>query len=495
MRPSARANQWQERRYPSTSCKGGPGGGSPEPGRSNRTPRPGYRNATPRWELGDELMRGSSLIRRAVRVLGAAGLIGILVMLWAGTAHAQASGGESVEGGVRNERLVNGKTVRDPVAGVRIAFYRADGTELGTVTTAADGSFSLPLPGPGDYQAKIDVSSLPKGVRLQSDAQADVRFSVRPDEAHPYFYTLGQDTRTQESKISQLPQTVANGLKFGLIIAICAVGLSLIYGTTGLANFAHGELVTLGAIVAWNFNQRVGWNVLVAAPFGILAAAAAAGAMELGVYRPMRGRGIGLTSMMIVSIGIGLGMRYVFQYTFGGRSRAFAQFAVQRALDLPLSIELTPRTLITMVICVVTLVGVALFLLKTREGKAVRAVSDNPDLSSATGINTDRVILVVWVMGGALAGLGGVLLGLDEQVRWDSGFSLLLLMFAAITLGGLGNPFGALVGSIVVGLFVELWTWVFSSVVELKTLGALIALIVILLVRPQGILGTKERVG
>ena len=101
----------------------------------------------------------------------------------------------------------------------------------------------------------------------------------------------------------------------------------------------------------------------------------------------------------------------------------------------------------------------------------------------------------MWVVGGALAGLGGILLGLEQQVRWDMGFSLLLLMFAAITLGGLGNPFGALVGGVIIGIFVELWTWIFPNVVELKNIGALLALILILLIRPQGILGRKERVG
>ncbi len=95
-------------------------------------------------------------------------------------------------------------------------------------------------------------------------------------------------------------------------------------------------------------------------------------------------------------------------------------------------------------------------------------MSDNPELASATGINTNRVILLVWVTGGALAGLGGVLLGLDEQVRWNMGFTLLLLMFAAITVGGLGNPYGALVGALLIGLTVELWTWIFPGAVELK---------------------------
>ncbi len=167
---------------------------------------------------------------------------------------------------------------------------------------------------------------------------------------------------------------------------------------------------------------------------------------------------------------------------------------MQSALDIgPFS--LTKRDLISMAICVLVLLAVALFLQRSRQGKAIRAVSDNPELSSATGINTNRVILLVWVAGGALAGLGGVLLGLDEQVRWNMGFTLLLLMFAAITVGGLGNPYGALVGALLVGLAVELWTWIFPGAVELKNTGALITLIVVLLVRPQGLLGRKERVG
>jgi neutral amino acid transport system permease protein len=167
---------------------------------------------------------------------------------------------------------------------------------------------------------------------------------------------------------------------------------------------------------------------------------------------------------------------------------------VQEAMDIG-PISLTRRDLISMATCVVILIGVALFLQRSRQGKAIRAVSDNPDLASATGINTNRVILLVWIAGGALAALGGILLGLDEQVRWNMGFTLLLLMFAAITVGGLGNPYGALAGALLIGLTVEMWTWIFPGAVELKTTGALITLILVLLVRPQGLLGRKERVG
>jgi branched-chain amino acid transport system permease protein len=101
----------------------------------------------------------------------------------------------------------------------------------------------------------------------------------------------------------------------------------------------------------------------------------------------------------------------------------------------------------------------------------------------------------VWIVGGALAGLGGIFYGLEYGVKWDMGFTLLLLMFAAITLGGLGNPFGALLGAVVIGIFVELWSWVVPNANDLKNVGALIALIVLLLIRPQGLLGSKERIG
>ena len=139
------------------------------------------------------------------------------------------------------------------------------------------------------------------------------------------------------------------------------------------------------------------------------------------------------------------------------------------------------------------LVLAGLFVLYSRTGKAMRAVSDNPSLAAASGIDVNRVVLLVWVLGGGLAGLAGVLLGLSQQVKFEMGFNLLLLIFAGVILGGIGTAFGALVGSLVVGLFVTVSTlWIPS---ELKNVAALAVLILILLFRPQGILGRAERVG
>jgi neutral amino acid transport system permease protein len=431
------------------------------------------------------------LIRRLLCALAVAGFVVLGVA--AGTAAAQQDSKELLRGNVTNEQP-DEDPPRVPVPNVKLTVAQVGGAEVGVATTGADGKYELPLPGPGDYTVTIDQSTLPDGVELRDEAQAEVTVNIRPNERQVLNYNLGQSTRQTESRLEQLPQAIANGIKFGLIIAIAAIGLSLIYGTTGLSNFSHGELVTLGAVVTWWMNQSVGLHLLAAIPFGIAAGALGGYLSEAGLWRPLRRKGVSLTSMMIVSIGVGLAARYVFLFTFGGRSRAYRQYAVQEAVGIG-PIDMTKRELLTVLVCVVVLVGVALFLQKSRRGKAIRAVSDNPDLASATGINTNRVIMLVWVSGGALAGLGGIMLGLDQQVTWNMGFTSLLLMFAAITVGGLGNPYGALVGSLVVGLAVELWPWVFPSAVELKNAGALIILILVLLVRPQGLLGRKERVG
>jgi branched-chain amino acid transport system permease protein len=195
---------------------------------------------------------------------------------------------------------------------------------------------------------------------------------------------------------------------------------------------------------------------------------------------------------MVISVGLSIALKNIFLHRFLSRRRPYADYANQTAMELgPISI--TRRDLIVTVVSLVVLVAVALALQRTRIGKATRAVSDNAALASATGINSEQIIRIVWFAGGALAALGGVFNGLDEQVSFEMGARLLFVMFAGITLGGLGSAFGALIGGFLVGLFVELATFVVPS--ELKNAPALIVLILVLLIRPQGILGRAERVG
>lgn len=196
--------------------------------------------------------------------------------------------------------------------------------------------------------------------------------------------------------------------------------------------------------------------------------------------------------MFIISIGVSLFLRHLLLIFYGGRREQYDQYALQSEIDIgPVSI--TPRDLTVTIIAILVIVGVGLMLQRTRMGKAMRAVSDNRDLAESSGIDVNRVILFVWILGGGLAALGGVFYGLTTAVYWDMGFNLLLLMFAGVILGGLGSAFGAVVGSLVVGLVAQLSTLWFPT--ELQNAWALLALIIVLLVRPQGILGRAERVG
>jgi branched-chain amino acid transport system permease protein len=196
--------------------------------------------------------------------------------------------------------------------------------------------------------------------------------------------------------------------------------------------------------------------------------------------------------MMIVSIGLAIFLRNLYQYLFGSNPESYSEYATLSPLDW-MPVPMTAVGLATIVTCVVVLVAVSVALQRTRTGKATRAVADNPALASSSGIDVDRVISVVWIVGTALAGLSGFLLGLTQQVEYQMGLKILLLVFAAVTLGGLGTIWGAMLGSLIVGVFIEVSTVVIPS--ELKNVGALAILIIILLVRPQGLLGRAERVG
>lgn len=392
----------------------------------------------------------------------------------------------------------SGKNVRLPVADIEIVVVDASGVEVSRGLTGADGRFRAVVAEKGTYLVEIDLDRLPDGVVTDAasgtskEVQVGAGVVVGGSSDLVVNFFVGESQREVKSKLSLLPQAFANGILLAAIVAITSIGLSLVFGTTGLSNFAHGELVTIGATLAYMFNHEVGsLPLLLSALLGVVGTALVAAWSERSIWRPLRRRGTSLTSMMVVSIGLALAVRYLIQFLFGGDDQ-FYRLATQTPVDLG-PVELTPRSIIIIVVTFVTLTGVALFLLRARFGKAIRAVSDNPSLASATGINSDRVILIVWVIGGALAALGGVFYGMEFGVSWDMGSLLLLLMFAAITLGGLGNPFGAMLGSLVVGVFVELWAWAFTT--DLKTVGALVALILLLLVRPQGLLGQKERLG
>ena len=378
----------------------------------------------------------------------------------------------------------------DPVSDVTV---KIDGNGFNAETeTDADGKWRLYVPEKDAYTLTVDESTLPEGVIVEgASASQQVEFGLTGTKIVNLF--LGEGVRETTSFIDQLASRVVGGLNFGLLLGLASMGAALIYGTTRLSNFAHGEMVTWGAVIALmctSFWQLPLWLGIVAA---VLSGGVLGLAMDAGIWRPLRRRGLGIVQLMIVSIGLSLALRYFQQYLIGGRTHQ-----LPGASPTPLKfgpISLSYIDIIGMSISIVVILAVAYFLTRTRIGKATRAISDNPQLAAASGIDVDKVVRIVWVLAGMLAAISGVLWAYFRPgVKWDMGMQMLLLIFVAITLGGLGSAFGALMGSIIVGLAVEVST-LLGVPSDLKYATALVALVVILLVRPQGLLGRKERLG
>jgi len=378
----------------------------------------------------------------------------------------------------------------EPLRGVRIS-VEGGGYEAETETDE-EGRWTLGVPEKGEYELTLDEDTLPEGVVVaEGQATVTAEFGLTNRKAVNFF--LGEGQRTTTDIGAQVLIRLVNGLNFGLLLALAAIGLSLIFGTTGLSNFAHAEMVTFGALMVLTFGVDLALPIWLAIIIALVLSAALGWTLDAALWKPLRKRGVGLIPLMIVSIGLSLAIRYTYQFFYGGGTRQLP------GATIPSDIHLGPITLswidvASMATSIVVLLAFAFFLLRTRIGKATRAVSDNPSLAAASGIDVDRVIRIVWVTGAVLAGLSGILWAYFRPgVSWDMGFQILLLIFAAVTLGGLGTAFGALVGSLIVGLFIELSTLWLPS--DLKYVGALIVLILVLLFRPQGILGRRERIG
>lgn len=440
-------------------------------------------------------------------VVGALAAIMAVVGL-AGTAAAQDSD-LAIRVQVRDQqRDAQGRPDNQPVAGVTIRLLDADGNEIADGVTDEQGVVIFPVPERADYTVVLDEDSLPDDLALAANSAAEQ--SIGTDSfittTRAVTFLTGQSQSVGQSTFEKVMQRLADGIRFGLIIAMCSVGLSLLFGTTGLTNFAYGELVSFGALIAFFLNVTgIGllsflpliddegrMHLFIAVPIAVVVGGVFGWLNDWAIFGRLRRRGVGLITQMVVTVGLSILLRNLYLIQFGGQTRPLRQYTVQKGVDLG-PITITPRDLVTAIISLIVLLLVGSALQYTRLGKAVRAVSDNPSLASATGINSERVIRLVWVAGGALAALGGIFRAMDEEVGFDMGSRLLFLMFAGITLGGLGSAFGALVGGFFVGVFVEMATFVVPS--ELKNTPALLILILVLLLRPQGILGRGDRVG
>lgn len=440
--------------------------------------------------LGDSRSAKTFIVKFCLSIVGGIGLLSGFTS----SVGAASSDDYSIIASVQNQTLVDGSTSRVPVAGVAVTVTKSDGAKIGEGITDETGLVTIGVPNRDDYLISIDTKSLPDDLVLIDAEKATVSIPkdlFTTNTKRVTFFT-GEGASSGATETERILQRLSDGIRLGIIIAMCSVGLSLVFGTTGLTNFAHGEMVTFGGLMAFYFNVILEIPILISGPVVIVLGGLFGLLFNWGIFARLSKRGIGLISQLVVTVGLSIMLRNIYLFQFGGRTKQLSSYSKQVNIEIG-PIGITPRDLTTAILGVIILVSVALFLQRSRLGKAIRAVSDNVQLASATGIDTRKVIKIVWFAGGALAATGGIFRGLDEQVSFSMGSDLLFLMFAGITLGGLGSAFGALIGGFLIGIFVEMSSLFVPS--ELKVAPALFILIVVLIVRPQGILGKSQRVG
>lgn len=406
-------------------------------------------------------------------------------------------------------------TTGDPAGGVNLKLSGKGTTDA--TATDDNGRWTFSVTRAGEYTVTVDVDSLPEGQFAKaSDARTlnaslfqstSALFPLTDDAAAAATPSAPgaaeQGEEGEEANPAAKPsasgsfswprfwQQAASGIRMGLLLALGAVGLSLVFGTTGLSNFAHAEMLSMGGILAFLAMQLTG-NIWISGALVVVVMAAFGWFQDLVLWKPLRKKRLSLTQMMIVSIGFSIVLQNIFQFFFGANILRIDPSTPKTVTIL--GITLTVQSYVAMGIALLAIIGVALVMKYTRFGRATRAVADNRPLAEASGINVDGVIRSVWTVGVALAGLSGVLLGLVlNGIAWNTGWHYLLLLFAAVILGGIGTTFGAIVGALIIGLVIEMANiWLPG---DLKHAAALFILIVVLLVRPQGLFGRKERIG
>ncbi len=298
-----------------------------------------------------------------------------------------------------------------------------------------------------------------------------------------------------------------NGLLLGIIISVASVALSLLYGVTRIVNFAHGEIIALGAIMTLFFSNPIdskilfldrfaplGMNFSISIVIAILICGIFGGLLEIFLFRPLRKSEVGNIAVLVVTIGLSIFFRHLYLLFATGRVQNFPLELERRQTYL--FFDMTPRNFQVLVAGLIVMIFIGLFLSYTKIGKAMRAVRDSNELANVSGINSDNIILFTWIASSMLAGLAGIFQAIINDVRYNMGFLILLLIFAGTVLGGIGTSFGAMVGGLLIGIFVQVSVALpfMEGHTEAKNAVALAIMILILLFRPQGIFGQKERI-
>ncbi|MGB6240748.1 MAG: branched-chain amino acid ABC transporter permease [Bradyrhizobium sp.] len=283
-----------------------------------------------------------------------------------------------------------------------------------------------------------------------------------------------------------MTQALLNGLVSGLLIALPAIALSLTYGILNFANFSIGAMITTGAYLAYMFNASLGAPIMVAAPAAAIGLALVAIAIQRGVYRQIRNADH--VTLLVASMGVAFVLENVLRFFYGSDVRT---------LDVPVArpllwngLRLNHEQLIIAVVALSAMVVVAFILKRTRLGRAMRAISDDPDLAEVRGIGHARTVDWTWAISGALTALAGILIALDGVVDPTMGTNYLVSVFAAAVIGGIGNPFGAVAGALIIVLVEETSALAVSTTYRQGVSFAV--LVLVLLLRPQGLVGAAR---
>ncbi len=301
-------------------------------------------------------------------------------------------------------------------------------------------------------------------------------------------------------------ELVVYGIVFGSIISLGAIGLTLVFGIIRFANFAHGDLMTTGAyvtlfmvtgVLSWigvpdaTFGSlSFGWRMLIAFPVSMFVVGCVAIAADRILYRKLRNNKSSPVMLAMSSLGVAFIIRMLILIFWGADSLFYRPGLMRPALQLPLGVKIRPDQILILIVVFSLVTLLHPYLQKTKMGKAMRATADNTELALVSGIDTERVIILTWGIGGALAAAGGILYGIDVQVHAYMGWNFLIPLFAATILGTIGNMWGALVGGLVIGVTQQVSTAFLLS--TYKPAVAFMLMILILLIRPKGIFGGKK---
>jgi len=297
--------------------------------------------------------------------------------------------------------------------------------------------------------------------------------------------------------MQELLQLGVDGIAVGSILALAAVGLTLTFGILRLSNFAHGDLLTLGAYIAFFFNRlfgEAGWSIWLSVPLGCIVTVAISLLIDQILWKNLRRQKATPTATMIASLGMALVLRNMIILIWGAAPQRY-NLPTFEAVKI-FGLLITRNGMITIGLAGIVIFAIYYLLQNTKIGKAMRAVADNPELAKITGINVDRVIFWTWVISAASAALGGCMFGLKTNLGPNMGWSLILPIFASMILGGIGNPYGAIAGAMIIGLAQEVSTYCPASLgdlarycigTEYKLGVGLVIMILVLLFRPQGL--------